>query len=122
MMHDDLFSVKDEIVVVTGGLGQLGQQFSLALLECGAKVAILDRSVSSNELDDIFLRFKENDQLIEIEVDVYRTYEGSLVLELPDDMVVGNEFELILEAITDDGSIERLFELDVQLENTLEIY
>ncbi len=59
---------------------------------------------------------------IEIEVDVYRTYEGSLVLELPDDMVVGNEFELILEAITDDGSIERLFELDVQLENTLEIY
>jgi len=82
MMHDDLFSVKDEIVVVTGGLGQLGQQFSLALLECGAKVAILDRSVSSNELDDIFLRFKENDQLIEIEVDVTKrsTLEESLEL------------------------------------------
>ena len=37
-MKEDLFNVKDRVVVVTGGLGQLGRQFSLALLERGARV------------------------------------------------------------------------------------
>jgi NAD(P)-dependent dehydrogenase (short-subunit alcohol dehydrogenase family) len=38
----DLFSVRDQIVVVTGGLGQLGRQFCRALLARGARVAIFD--------------------------------------------------------------------------------
>ncbi len=41
-MVSNLFDVKDKIVVVTGGLGQLGRQFSLALAAHGAKVAIFD--------------------------------------------------------------------------------
>lgn len=39
----DPFSVKDQIAVVTGGLGQLGTQFSRSLAEAGAKVAIYSR-------------------------------------------------------------------------------
>ncbi len=41
-MLDALLSVKDKIIVITGGLGQLGQQFSRALINQGAKVVILD--------------------------------------------------------------------------------
>ena len=41
-MAPDLFSVEDKIAVVTGGLGQLGRQFALALVDRGARVAVFD--------------------------------------------------------------------------------
>ena len=45
----DLFSVKDKVAVVTGGLGQLGTEFSRSLAEAGAKVAIYSRRPYSAE-------------------------------------------------------------------------
>jgi len=42
-LSDGLFSVRDRVVIVTGGLGRLGRQFTRALLEQGARVAVLDR-------------------------------------------------------------------------------
>lgn len=51
-MADDLFSVRDRIVVVTGGLGQLGRQFSLALADRGAKVAIFDAQADERRVRD----------------------------------------------------------------------
>jgi NAD(P)-dependent dehydrogenase (short-subunit alcohol dehydrogenase family) len=44
-MDSDLFDVSNKVVIVTGGLGQLGRQFSLALLDRGAKVAVFDTRV-----------------------------------------------------------------------------
>ena len=41
-MVADPFNIQDKVVVVTGGIGQLGRQFSLALIERGAKVALFD--------------------------------------------------------------------------------
>lgn len=41
-MAKDVFNVRGRVVVITGGLGQLGRQFTMALLEGGAKVAIFD--------------------------------------------------------------------------------
>jgi NAD(P)-dependent dehydrogenase (short-subunit alcohol dehydrogenase family) len=41
-MTADIFSVRDRVVVITGGLGQLGRQFSLALSRRGARVAVFD--------------------------------------------------------------------------------
>ncbi len=41
-MTDPLFDVAGRVVVVTGGLGQLGATYAAALAERGAKVAILD--------------------------------------------------------------------------------
>lgn len=38
----DLFSVRDKIAIVTGGIGQLGAQYARALAEQGAKVAVFD--------------------------------------------------------------------------------
>lgn len=40
---NDMFTVKDRICIVTGGLGQLGTQFSTSLAQAGAKVAIYSR-------------------------------------------------------------------------------
>ncbi|HKP96432.1 MAG TPA: SDR family oxidoreductase [Fibrobacteria bacterium] len=55
-MIKDLFSVKEKVAVVTGGLGMLGSQFSAALSERGAKVAILepkpDRQVAATRLGE----------------------------------------------------------------------
>ena len=41
-MADQLFDVRDRVVVVTGGLGQLGHQFAITLADRGARVAVLD--------------------------------------------------------------------------------
>lgn len=43
MNPDNLFSVRDRVVVVTGALGQLGRSFTRALASRGAFVAALDR-------------------------------------------------------------------------------
>ena len=41
-MVTDLFDVSGKVVVVTGGLGQLGRNYALALVDRGAGVAVLD--------------------------------------------------------------------------------
>jgi len=38
----DLFSLKEKVAIVTGGTGLLGKQYSTALVESGAKVAVTD--------------------------------------------------------------------------------
>lgn len=49
------FNVEDRIAVITGGLGQLGTQFSTTLAEAGAKVAIFARrSPSAEDLEAQF--------------------------------------------------------------------
>ena len=49
-MEESLFSVENRVVVVTGGLGQLGRQFSLALADLGARVAVLDANVDTERV------------------------------------------------------------------------
>lgn len=45
-----LFTLDDRVVVVTGGLGQLGREFTGALVTAGARVAVLD--VAGDPPDD----------------------------------------------------------------------
>lgn len=56
MQPDSLFSVEGKICIVTGGLGQLGAQFSSALLERGARVAVFARHIGE---DKIAARFSD---------------------------------------------------------------
>lgn len=44
-MTDPLFSVAGKVVLVTGGMGQLGRQFALTLARRGAKVVVLDQRI-----------------------------------------------------------------------------
>jgi NAD(P)-dependent dehydrogenase (short-subunit alcohol dehydrogenase family) len=41
-MCRDLFSLDGRVIVITGGLGQLGMEFARAVMERGGKVALLD--------------------------------------------------------------------------------
>ena len=45
MKRKDLFDLKDRVVVITGGLGQIGRQFALELVDRGARVAIFNRRI-----------------------------------------------------------------------------
>ena len=41
-MNKDIFNIKGKIIIITGGLGQLGRQYCYELLQREAKVVILD--------------------------------------------------------------------------------
>ena len=69
-MAQDLFSVQDKVVVITGGLGQLGRQFSLALVDRGAKVAIFDVQVDEQRVAERFGERCPEDNLLFLPVDV----------------------------------------------------
>lgn len=49
-MDDKLFSVKDKICIVTGGLGQIGKNFVEELWHRGAKVAVWGRTVNDERI------------------------------------------------------------------------
>jgi len=66
----DLFSVEDKVIVVTGGLGQLGRQFSLALLDRGARVAVFDLPASERSIVDRFGEHAHDERLMCLAVDV----------------------------------------------------
>src|SRR6185503_12398280 len=65
----ELFNVKDKVVVVTGGCGQLGRQMTDALLTCGAKVAVLDLAAEKFALDGLESH-QANGRLLVSSVDV----------------------------------------------------
>ncbi len=78
-MNDSIFEVRDRIIVITGGLGQLGKQFSLTLLDRGAKVAILD---ISNNIPDQLNTYIEQKKLLIIPTDITKrsSLEDALVI------------------------------------------
>lgn len=52
---NDLFSVRDRVAIVTGGLGQLGKEFASSLLAAGARVAIYSRrAIDQATVDTMF--------------------------------------------------------------------
>lgn len=73
---DELFSVRDRVIVVTGGLGQLGRQYSLALAERGARVAIFD--IASGSAADHGIESRPNLQLIRADVTDRRSLERGI--------------------------------------------
>ena len=69
-MPRDLFDIRNKIVIVTGGLGQLGRQFSLALAERGGKVAIFDARADETTISASFGEHRTNSNLLFYPVDV----------------------------------------------------
>lgn len=48
----DIFDLRDRVVVITGGMGKLGQRYMNALLDRGAKVALLDKTIHHDSFDE----------------------------------------------------------------------
>jgi NAD(P)-dependent dehydrogenase (short-subunit alcohol dehydrogenase family) len=69
-VNTNLFDVRGRVVVVTGGLGQLGRQFSLSLMDQGANVAVFDQQATAERAQARFGSQLNNDQLLCLEVDV----------------------------------------------------
>lgn len=69
-MAQDLFGVKEKVAIITGGLGQLGWQFSLALVDRGAKVAIFDIQVDEQWVTERFAGRLIDDNLMFVRVDI----------------------------------------------------
>src|SRR5688572_26462296 len=63
-MTGSLFSLDGRVAVITGGLGQLGQQFAAALTAHGALVAVLDR------LDPAGQASHDSDRRLYVQADV----------------------------------------------------
>jgi NAD(P)-dependent dehydrogenase (short-subunit alcohol dehydrogenase family) len=67
---DPLFDLNGRVVAVTGGLGRLGQAFTGALLERGAKLAILDIANTNQALPKPFVEAEMQGKCVVIGCDV----------------------------------------------------
>lgn len=70
MKSNDLFDVRERVVVITGGLGQLGREFSLALTARGARVAVLDVRVDRSLVAERFGERAQDGCFLFVEADV----------------------------------------------------
>ena len=80
-MDDKLFSVKDKICVVTGGLGQIGKNFVRELYLRGAKVAVFSRHVNEEKIQAIFPKTEYNYDTLKfyaVDINQKQTIEAAL--------------------------------------------
>ncbi|MFH0919379.1 MAG: SDR family oxidoreductase [Fibrobacterota bacterium] len=80
-MQGSLFDLSGRLAVVTGGTGQLGQQFSVALAEHGANVAIVDVCDSKADILPAFKTFLEAGRIRKFTADVRNRAELDKALE-----------------------------------------
>ncbi len=71
-MKRTLFDLSGRVIVVTGGLGQLGRQFALSLLGQGARVAVLDIAVDDEEARNRYGRQANDPSLLFVQADITR--------------------------------------------------
>jgi len=79
-MNDPLFSVEDKVVVVTGGLGQIGSEMVKALHDRGARVAVCGRSASFDSASAVLGGIASSDRISIHQLDITKkaTIEASL--------------------------------------------
>lgn len=68
--NQELFSLKNQVAVITGGLGLLGQNLSIGLAEQGAKVIVLDRLAKANKPLAKFSRLLKSKKINNMVVDI----------------------------------------------------
>jgi NAD(P)-dependent dehydrogenase (short-subunit alcohol dehydrogenase family) len=69
-MEKNLFDVKDRVIVITGGMGQIGRQFTISLCEAGAKVAIFDVTIDGSVFQHYFGKFIRSGHVMGIVADI----------------------------------------------------
>jgi NAD(P)-dependent dehydrogenase (short-subunit alcohol dehydrogenase family) len=68
--HEDLFGVRGKVVIVTGGLGQLGREFATCLVDRGALVAVFDLTDDEKTIAARFGACAETESLMFCRVDI----------------------------------------------------
>lgn len=63
-MSPNLFDVKDKIIVVTGGMGQLGIQFVKTLHNAGARVVVLDIAIDKSQISEKYNSLENDPDLM----------------------------------------------------------
>ena len=76
-MIDPLFSLDGKVIVVTGGLGQLGMAYSQAILARGGNVVIVDRDYDGT-IPDVFDKYQDNVLLLKADVTNHQSLCGAL--------------------------------------------
>lgn len=69
-MKKNIFDIHNKVIIITGGMGQLGRQFGLSLSYAGAKVAIFDIKIEPKIFEDLFHSYIQLDQIIGVTVDI----------------------------------------------------
>jgi NAD(P)-dependent dehydrogenase (short-subunit alcohol dehydrogenase family) len=70
-MKDPLFDVSGKIVVITGGLGQIGAEFVKEFLRRDAKVAVLSRTASAQKAEKALTKeFAQHANLLLVQADI----------------------------------------------------
>lgn len=77
-MVANLFDISGRVIVVTGGLGQLGRQFAAALLEQGARVAVVDLDAADKPLPPAFQAYADNCAMVSADVTERASLESAL--------------------------------------------
>lgn len=70
MSYDPLFTVEGRIVIITGGLGQIGAEMVTALHKRGAKVAVFSRSASREAASEVLGDVAASDRIALFAVDI----------------------------------------------------
>lgn len=66
----DIFDVKDKIVLITGGFGQIGAEFVKEFHSRGSRVAVASRSANSDLVKEVFPEFADSDRLLPVAMDI----------------------------------------------------
>jgi NAD(P)-dependent dehydrogenase (short-subunit alcohol dehydrogenase family) len=74
-MVENIFSVESKIIVVTGGMGQLGRQFSKALLLSNARVVVLDIHVDEKRFFREIEMHPNDEKVLLISCDITKAVE-----------------------------------------------
>ncbi|GAB6276029.1 MAG: SDR family oxidoreductase [Rectinema sp.] len=75
----DIFSVRDYVAIITGGMGQLGKQFVRTLAERGAKVAIFARHIPGPEqISEVFSDCSERIMAVSVDITKKKSLQDGL--------------------------------------------
>lgn len=76
-----IFRVDNRVAIVTGGLGQLGMQFSVILCDYGAKVAVIDISEKMKKKNHDFNKYLNSDYIKIYKADITKRTQIEQSLE-----------------------------------------
>lgn len=77
-MPGNFFEIENRVVVLTGGLGQLGRQFTSAVLELGGKVAVFDVGSQNVPEDTSHRSYKDRLCVFTVDVTSRKSIEAGL--------------------------------------------